>query len=383
MIIELDPNLRKKWVDVLALVPGLRERKDRDAWLARNLPRNVEDQIRRDDNCRNDLTFIINTVQGLQLKDGRWPILILIDDVLAKEARDLSMEQDLVHLRQNIQRSLEPPTGLDILPREEIIIGEDEKVPISFLENGLRAARAVARVMVSRTIGGRGFGTGWLIAPGLFVTNHHVIKAREPHESDATLQEFEQQARGSVAWFGYDVGSYAEYYCTDLVHANKALDYAVLRLADKSIDDVPLADWSFLRVVRIQPNLTPGVRLNVIQHPGGRVKEIALRSNFYIGNVPDRGLFHYLSDTERGSSGSPVLDNNWQVVGLHHAWDSYDRYYKDRPIRFNSLGLQYATPSKFSEQVVAAINEGFLLHTILKDLPESVRQEIEHAQGWA
>jgi V8-like Glu-specific endopeptidase len=235
--------------------------------------------------------------------------------------------------------------------------------------------------MVPRTIGGHVFGTGWLIATGLLVTNHHVIKARRPYESAATPQEFEQQARGSVAWFGYDVDSHTEYRCVDLVHASNALDYAMLRLAEKSIDNVPSVDWSFLKVVRIQPSLAPGVRLNVIQHPGGRVKEIALRTNFYVGSVPDYH-FHYLSDTEGGSSGSPVLDDHWQVVGLHHAWDYYDRYYKDRPIRFNSLGLQYAKPSKFSDQIVAAINEGILIHAILNDLPGSVRQEIERAQGW-
>jgi len=359
----------------------LRGRAGRDAWLARNLPQNVQDQIRRDDNCRNDLTFIIAAIQNLQLGDGRWVILILLDDLLS-DLQGTKLGDDIERVREEIARSLEPPTGLDTLPVAEIIIGEDEKVPVSFLENGLRAARTVARVMVPRTIGGYVFGTGWLIALGLLVTNHHVIKARGPHESAATPQEFEQQARGSVAWFGYDVGSYTEYRCVDLVHASSALDYTVLRLAEKSIDDVPLSNWGFLKVVRIQPNLTPGVRLNVIQHPGGRVKEIALRTNFYIGSVADSGRFHYLSDTEGGSSGSPVLDDHWQVVGLHHAWDYYDRYYKDRPIRFNSLGLQYAAPSKFSNQVVAAINEGILIHAVLNDLPESVRQEIERAQGW-
>jgi len=382
MAIELDDNLRRKLVDLLADVPGLRERAGRDAWLARNLPRNAQDQIRRDDRCRNDLTFILDSIQGLQLKDGRWPVLILIDDMVA-EASGLVIAQELARLRQQIQRSLEPPTGLDNLPVGEIIIGEDEKVPVSFLENGLRAARAVARVMVPRTIGGHVFGTGWLIAPGLLVTNYHVIEAREVHEKATTPQEFEQQARASVIWFGYDVGSYTEYHCIDLVHANNGLDYAVLRLAEKSIDDVPLADWSFLKVARIQPNLTPGVRLNVIQHPGGRVKEIALRTNFYVGAVADSSRFHYLSDTEGGSSGSPVLGDHWQVVGLHHGWDYYDRYYKDRPIRFSSLGLQYAAPSKFSDRVIATINEGILIHPILSDLPEPVRQQIERAQGWA
>ena len=381
MSVELNHNLRRELIDLLASIPILRTRAGRDAWLARNLPRNIQDQIRRDDNCRNDLTFIIDAVQNLQLRDGRWLILILIDDVL-DEVRDLTITQKLSHLRWQIQRSLEPPTGLDTLPVAEIIIGEDEKVPVSFLEDGLIAARAVARVMVPRTIGGYVFGTGWLIAPGLLVTNHHVIEARRAYEKAADPQELEQQARASVIWFGYDVGSYTEYCCIDLVYANNALDYAVLRLAEKSIDDIPLSNWGFLKVVRTQPSLAPGMRLNVIQHPGGRVKEIALRTNFYIGSVRESGRFHYLSDTEGGSSGSPVLDDHWQVVGLHRGWDYYDRYYKGRLIRFSSLGLQYAAPSKFSEQVVAAVNEGILVHTIINDLPGTVRQEIEQAQGW-
>ena len=376
----MDNQARTKLIGLLCDYPRLGTRDGRDAWLL-NLPSNVRNQIvRRHDDCKIDLTFIIDAVQKLQLQDGRWPILLLIDDML-DEAKALTITQELSRLRQGIHRSLEPPTGLDAPPVEEIVIGEDEKVSVSFLESGLRAAKAVARVMVSRTIGGHAFGTGWLVAPGLLVTNHHVVAARELHESAATPQEIEQQAMASVVWFGYDAGSYAEYRCIDLVHVNGALDYAVLRVAEKAMDDTPLSDWGLLRVVRIQPHLTPGVRLNVIQHPGGRVKEIALRTNFYIGSVSDSHCFHYLSDTEGGSSGSPVLDDHWQVVGLHHAWDYYDRYYKNRPIRFNSLGLQYAAPSKFSEQAVATINEGILIHAVLNDLPESARQEIERAQG--
>jgi V8-like Glu-specific endopeptidase len=377
----VDNQVRTKLINLLCDYPRLASRDGRDAWLL-NLPSRVRNQVvRRHEDCKIDLAFIIDAVQNLQLQDGRWPVLILIDYVL-DEAKGFTIAQDLSHLRQEIHRSLEPPTGLDAPPIEEIIIGEDEKVPVSFLENGLEAARAVARILVTRTIGGRAFGTGWLVAPGLLLTNHHVVEAREVHEKPATPQDFERQAKASVLWFGYDVGSYTEYRCTELVHTNEVLDYAVLRLSEDSGDNVPLSNWGFLRLARIQLDLSPGARLNVIQHPGGRIKEIALRTNFYIGSVVNSSYFHYLSDTERGSSGSPILDDYWQVVGHHHAWDYYDRYYKDRPIRFNSLGLQYAVPSKFSEQAVATINEGILIHAILNSLPESLRQEIKQAQGW-
>jgi V8-like Glu-specific endopeptidase len=309
--------------------------------------------------------------------------LILIEALLPG-TQSLTAGQRLSALYQEIRKSLEPPVGLDSQPTfEEIIIGEDEKVPVSFLENGLKAAQAVARIMVPRTIGGRVFGTGWLIAPNLVLTNHHVVRARGAKEPTATPRELGQQASASVLWFGYNVGTYTEYRCTDLVYANEVLDYALLHIAETSINSVPLSDWGVLKVIQIQPNLAQGTRLNVIQHPGGRVKEIALRSNFYIGSVATSGRFHYLSDTETGSSGSPVLDDNWQVIGLHRAWDYYNRHYKGQSIRFNSLGLQYTAPSKFSDLAVETINEGVLIHTILDDLPELVEREIEHAQGWS
>jgi len=378
----LDGQLRTELINLLCNYPPLTTRDGRDAWLL-NLPPGIRDLIiRRHDHCQIDLAFIVDAVQSQQLVDGRWPILILIDALLPG-TQSLAVGQRLSALYQEIKKSLEPPAGLDSqLTFEEIIIGEDEKVPVSFLENGLKAARAVARIMVSRTIGGRVFGTGWLIAPNLVLTNHHVVRARGAKEPTMTPQELEQQVRASVLWFGYDIGSYIEYRCTDLVYANEVLDYALLRVAETSINGVPLSDWGVLKVVQNQPNLAQGARLNVIQHPGGRVKEIALRSNFYIGSIAASGRFHYLSDTEAGSSGSPVLDDNWQVIGLHRAWDYYNRHYQGQPIRINSLGLQY-TASKFSDQAVETINEGVLIHSILGDLPESVRREIEHARGWA
>jgi len=379
----MDNTLRTNLIDILCAYPLLSTHTGRDAWLM-NLPPNVRNLItRRDEHCKIDLAFIIDAIQSLQLQDGRWPILILLDALLL-ETKGLAVGPKISILRQEIQKYLEPPTGLDSQTVfEEIIIGKDEKVQVSFLENGLTAAKSVARIAVPRTIGGQVFGTSWLIAPDLLLTNHHVIEARRAYETAANPQEIEQQAKASTLWFGYDIGSYIEYRCIDLICANKVLDYAVLRVAEKSVDNVPLSNWGFLKVIRIQPDFTIGKRLNVIQHPGGRVKEIALRTNFYIGSIAAYGRFHYLSDTETGSSGSPVLDDNWQAVGLHHAWDYYDKHYKGQPIRFNSLGLQYSAPSKFSDQVVATINEGILLHAILNDLPGPVRQEIEHAQGWS
>ncbi len=58
-------------------------------------------------------------------------------------------------------------------------------------------------------------------------------------------------------------------------------------------------------------------RVNIIQHPGGHYKKISMQNNFVaFANARD---IQYLTTTEPGSSGSPVFDNNFVVVGIHHS----------------------------------------------------------------
>ena len=55
----------------------------------------------------------------------------------------------------------------------------------------------------------------------------------------------------------------------------------------------------------------------VIQHPLGGRKRVALVRN-QVSFVDDR-VVQYLSDTQVGSSDSPVLDGAGGLIGLHHA----------------------------------------------------------------
>jgi hypothetical protein len=92
------------------------------------------------------------------------------------------------------------------------------------------------------------------------------------------------------------------------------LDYVLLRLdpAVKSFEGVkPLA-------FDIR---SPAVRtgLHILQHPGGKALMIALSTNGVTGVYDSTGLFQYVTNAAGGSSGSPCFDDNWNVVGLHHA----------------------------------------------------------------
>ena len=76
----------------------------------------------------------------------------------------------------------------------------------------------------------------------------------------------------------------------------------------------------------------------------------------------DGAEFQYLTDTLRGSSGSPVLNDEWEVVGLHRASRTLPEnvYLKGEMIRYNNLGVR--------------------MHAIVRHLPNALRDEIVAAQ---
>jgi len=55
----------------------------------------------------------------------------------------------------------------------------------------------------------------------------------------------------------------------------------------------------------------------IVQHTGGRRKRLGFVRN-QVSDFDERVLT-YLTDTEPGSSGSPVFNAAGQLIGLHHA----------------------------------------------------------------
>ena len=50
---------------------------------------------------------------------------------------------------------------------------------IPYLDNGRLAARTVGRILIRDSEGRTlGYGTGWLVAPRLLLTNNHVLDSR-------------------------------------------------------------------------------------------------------------------------------------------------------------------------------------------------------------
>jgi len=188
----------------------------------------------------------------------------------------------------------------------ERLVGGDDLLPFYVLELGATLGRAVCKV---------GFddeedGTGFLIGADVLLTNNHVIWSPERAREARCIFDYQlNRDRKPQETVAYRLDPDALFLTSP---AKDGLDYTFVRIdpaAGARYAPIPASRGSFTTLEK--------EFAHIVQHPDGKMKRVALRENRIIG---DSGVtIHYLADTEGGSSGSPVFNNDWQLIGLHHA----------------------------------------------------------------
>lgn len=202
----------------------------------------------------------------------------------------------------------------------ERLIGKSDLMSINYLERGRRAAAAVCRIKVPEQ-GGCWYGTGFLVGPKLLLTNHHVLGSPAEANQAAAQFGYEYDADGALIEPQQFKLAPNEIFFTD--HALDITLVAVVSLSDAS---VPIERYGRLPLIPLSGKAVHGEDVTIIQHPGGEPKQIAIRASRIIEiskteNIPGldaERFIHYTTDTEPGSSGAPVLNDQWQVVAVHH-----------------------------------------------------------------
>ncbi|MFK4382430.1 DNA/RNA non-specific endonuclease [Bradyrhizobium sp. USDA 223] len=245
---------------------------------------------------------------------------------------------------------------------ERIIQGNDLD-SINYLAKGTAASRSVCRIQLRDAKSNLlGYGSGFLIGPGLLLTNHHVFG--RPSDAAHSIADFNYELDASgqervPVRFGFEPGRF--------FYTNDRLDFSVVAVAPASLSGhEELEDWGWLPLSDAPGKADPGEYLTIIQHPSGQMKQVCVRENKLLKYVGD--FLWYNTDTTAGSSGSPAFNRFWQVVALHHS--GVPR--KNAQGRILTKDGKVWKPSMDESSIEWIANEGIRISAIVADLKVAV-----------
>jgi hypothetical protein len=183
---------------------------------------------------------------------------------------------------------------------------------------------------------GTGFGTGFLVANDLVLTNFHVVEPHIKGQLDpSTIKcrfdyavESGREAPGTTI----DLAGGADWIVTCSPYSKfdpgdqggspqiGELDFALLRLATAIGDqNVNGGKRGWISAANPVPSLAQGDIVFIVQHPEGTPQKLAVGSALAANANATR--IRYDASTDGGSSGSPCFNAKLELVALHHGGD--------------------------------------------------------------
>jgi endonuclease G len=234
-----------------------------------------------------------------------------IQALSAKEIRPLPSAEQIEHRLDTLTKQV--GNRDEAARRLERILKGDDLTDIKYLLQGVLCARSICRIVVHTEGASPSYGTGFLVAPGVLMTNYHVLGT----ESDVQV---------SSAEFNYELDLQGQHLAPTTFTLRtdpkpilcQEFDLAIAAVEPRSQNGRPVEQFSWLPLSAQPGKAFIGEYLTIIQHPRGEPKQVCVRENkvlTYSGTGP---YIWYQTDTDSGSSGSPVFNNAWEVVALHH-----------------------------------------------------------------
>lgn len=238
----------------------------------------------------------------------------------------------------------------------ERVVGAPDFLPGRWLSLGARRADAVGMVRLRGET-----ATGFLVSPWLLLTNAHVLPDPGRARGEEVVFRYvldERDHVGRTRPVGLDPDA-----CFVAGSADDGLDFCVVALVPLPDGRPPGAALGFIPLRGATGKAVLGDHVNIVQHPGFNVpRHVAVRSNLLV-EIDDARHLTYETDTDSGSSGSPVLNDEWELVALHsRAVSARDERGVDvdrdgRPVTRDTPASQRVWVANRGERVSAVVGE--------------------------
>lgn len=316
-----------------------------------------------------------------------------VDALDTRSAQPLT--PDLSSHAVQLRTSAVTDTGYRPTKRElEAQIRGNDFLDVNYLRRGLMATRAVCRIEFDNG----DTATGFLVGPGLLLTNHHVLSTPEAAATVRLRFDYEYDEQGtavSTTEFALDPQAGFWTVSDDAAIDSPPLDFTLVAVQPLAEDGTSIEDYGFLRLQPNRGKTDAGLCVTIIGHPGGHHKQISLRDNkvLAVGSVPGLpsvehadALLWYDTDTLPGSSGSPVFNDLFQVVALHHAGVPRRRE-QDGKVQYllaraeptdEEVWVSDTQAARLPSEALSWVaNEGIRISSLVEHMRQIARQESE------
>lgn len=230
-----------------------------------------------------------------------------------------NITDDEERLRQRMVRE-----GGNTRTQLERINGVPDFQDIHIIEKLVNHASSVCRIIIKSSYGVSGYGTGFLIAPNILITNNHVLPDIQAAALGTAQFDYQLDSSHNIRpVFSFPLRPDKLFVTSEYIKNQdipfSGLDFTIVWVDSKSSNsDKNLSAFSYIKLDGGLGKILEGENCVVIQHPGGDLKKIVLKDIRMISLMDD--FLVYESDTLPGASGSPVIGlGTGHVVALHHS----------------------------------------------------------------
>ncbi len=241
-----------------------------------------------------------------------------IQDNRLGEATLTDIQTDSSKLSKRIARE-----NMPVSAALERINGVPNFQDIQILYKILRISETVGRITIKTRYGNSGYGTGFLVAPGILITNNHVFPDAETAKNSVVQFYYELDENNEckkVQTFGFSPEKFfiTSNYLADAAVPDSGLDFTLVAITDKSKEGKSSAEIPHTILDETLGKIIEGENCVIIQHPKGDYKKTVMK-DIRMLTLKDDFLI-YESDTLPGSSGAVVIGlGTGEVVALHHS----------------------------------------------------------------